>query len=429
MSYATPAPYESRRRADRRRRGGAGRGQRAAHQHPRLLASGPTPLAAAETAARDRRMARASTVVRMGGLETAVEFYQNQPRRRWSSSRASTRRRSCSSSSTGWPRCCDPGTKVVVIGAANDIALYRELMRRGVSEYLVPPLQPLQLIGAITAPLRRPVRAVRRPPDRLLSAPSGGVGSSTVAHNLAYAVAERMSANTVIVDLDLPFGTAGLDFNQDPLHGRRRRAQPARPAGPGAARPDDGPLHRPPEPVRRPGHPRAATTTSRPRPSRRSPSKIRATAPYVVLDLPHLWSAWMRRMLIDGRRRGDRRRRPTSPRCATPRTSSTWSAPRAPTTPPPRLVLNKVGVPGRPEIPVKDFGEALGLRPGPGPAVRRQAVRPGRQQRPDDRWRSAAEVEGGRGLPAPGPDRGQREVLAPPRAEEVARSPACSSAK
>ena len=28
-----------------------------------------------------------------------------------------------------------------------------------------------------------------------------------------------MGANTVLVDLDLAFGTAGLDFNQDPLHG------------------------------------------------------------------------------------------------------------------------------------------------------------------------------------------------------------------
>jgi pilus assembly protein CpaE len=27
------------------------------------------------------------------------------------------------------------------------------------------------------------------------------------------------------------------------------------------------------------------------------------------------------------------------------------------------VVLNKVGVPGRPEIPLKDFGEALGLTP------------------------------------------------------------------
>ena len=42
------------------------------------------------------------------------------------------------------------GSGVVVIGAHNDIALYRELMRRGVSEYLVPPLQTLQLIRAIT---------------------------------------------------------------------------------------------------------------------------------------------------------------------------------------------------------------------------------------------------------------------------------------
>ena len=30
---------------------------------------------------------------------------------------------------------------------------------------------------------------------------------------------------------------------------------------------------------------------------------------------------------------------------------------------PPRVVLNKVGLPNRPEIPLKDFGEALGLTP------------------------------------------------------------------
>jgi pilus assembly protein CpaE len=30
---------------------------------------------------------------------------------------------------------------------------------------------------------------------------------------------------------------------------------------------------------------------------------------------------------------------------------------------PPRVVLNRVGVPGRPEIPLKDFGDALGVVP------------------------------------------------------------------
>jgi len=30
---------------------------------------------------------------------------------------------------------------------------------------------------------------------------------------------------------------------------------------------------------------------------------------------------------------------------------------------PPRLVLNQVGMPGRPEVPIKDFAAALGLEP------------------------------------------------------------------
>ena len=105
----------------------------------------------AEKCAADRRMARATTEIKPGGLPAAVAQYQNQP---------TPPLRHRRERGGGDPvlldqldqlaEVCDPGTKVVVIGAHNDIALYRELMRRGVSEYLVPPLQPLQLIGAIT---------------------------------------------------------------------------------------------------------------------------------------------------------------------------------------------------------------------------------------------------------------------------------------
>ena len=35
---------------------------------------------------------------------------------------------------------CDAGTKVIVIGHVNDVLLYRQLVTRGVSEYLVMPL-------------------------------------------------------------------------------------------------------------------------------------------------------------------------------------------------------------------------------------------------------------------------------------------------
>ena len=44
--------------------------------------------------------------------------------------------------------CCDAGTKVLVVGHSNDVVLYRELLKRGVSEYIVPPMQALDLILA-----------------------------------------------------------------------------------------------------------------------------------------------------------------------------------------------------------------------------------------------------------------------------------------
>src|SRR4029079_171814 len=47
----------------------------------------------------------------------------------------------------------------------------------------------------------------------------GGVGASTVAHNVAWAIGRDLSLEAVVVDLDLAFGTAGLDFNQDPPQG------------------------------------------------------------------------------------------------------------------------------------------------------------------------------------------------------------------
>src|SRR5690349_23491477 len=47
----------------------------------------------------------------------------------------------------------------------------------------------------------------------------GGVGASTIAHNVAWAIARDLDLASVVADLDLPFGTAGLDYNQDPPQG------------------------------------------------------------------------------------------------------------------------------------------------------------------------------------------------------------------
>ena len=47
----------------------------------------------------------------------------------------------------------------------------------------------------------------------------GGVGSSTICHNAAWTLSEVLKIDVVIADLDLAFGTTGLDFNQDPVQG------------------------------------------------------------------------------------------------------------------------------------------------------------------------------------------------------------------
>jgi pilus assembly protein CpaE len=255
---------------------------------------------------------------------------------------------------------CDPGTKVMVIGSANDIALYRELMRRGVSEYLVPPLQPLQIISAIGGLYADPSQPFLGRQIAFVGA-RGGSGASTLAHNIAWTISERMQAGTVLVDYDLAFGTAGLNFNHDPLQGvmdalgQPDRLDPVLMDRMMARCTDRLSLFAAP-----------ATLDSDYDISSEAyeevTQKIRAAAPFVVLDLPHGWNAWTRKMLIAS---------DDLVIVATPDLASLRNAKNMvdlvrqarPNDNPPRLVLNQVGLPGRPEIPAKDFGDALGIAP------------------------------------------------------------------
>ena len=325
-----------------------------------LFCERPETAALAEAATRDRRLSRAAVTTFPGGLSEAVALYQNQPTPSLVVVDSVERGEVLLSALEGLAEVCDPGTKVLVIGETNDIALYRELMRRGVSEYLVPPLQPLQLINAISGLYADPAAPFVGRSVAVLGA-KGGVGASTLAHNLAYALSERMQANTVLVDLDLPFGTAGLDFNQDPLQGVvNALTQPDRL--------DPVLLERMMVRCSERLSLFAAPATLdddydiAPEAFEEVVSKICGTAPFVVFDLPHLWSNWMRRTLLAA---------DDVVLVATPELASLRNAKNLvdlmrqgrPNDGPPKLVLNQVGVQGRPEIPVKDFGEALGITP------------------------------------------------------------------
>ena len=154
---------------------------------------------------------------------------------------------------------CDATTRLIVLGHANDVVLYREHIRSGVSEYIVR-CPRARSRSSPRSPICSPPRAPRR--SGALSASflgHGGAGGSTVAHNVAWAISQNLRQDVLILDMDLAFGTAGLNFNQDPPHGlhdaigasqkmdgvmldrpsMQQGRQPHQPADrPGVARPD-----------------------------------------------------------------------------------------------------------------------------------------------------------------------------------------------
>jgi pilus assembly protein CpaE len=80
----------------------------------------------------------------------------------------------------------------------------------------------------------------------------------------------------------------------------------------------------------------------------------------VVYDLPHVWSGWMRKTLLAA----DEVVIVAAPDLASLRNAKNMIDLLQRTRPndaPPRLILNQIGLPGRPEIPVKDFAKALGI--------------------------------------------------------------------
>ncbi len=173
-------------------------------------------------AGEDRRFAKAQVVVGMGGAHAAAGHFKSSPTPNLIVVESMRSRADLLSELAQLADSCDAGTRVIVIGQINDVLLYRELLKRGVSEYLVAPVTTLQLLESISALYSDP-RA--KPIGRALAfiGAKGGAGSSVVCHNVAWTIAQQLALDVVIADFDLAFGTAALDFNQEPY-----RASPTR---------------------------------------------------------------------------------------------------------------------------------------------------------------------------------------------------------
>ncbi|MBI2718017.1 MAG: CtpF protein [Rhizobiales bacterium] len=312
---------------------------------------------AMQAAAIDRRMSRAHVTIQLGGIMAAVQVFQSQPTPNVLIVESHGSRDVILAELAQLASVCQPNTKVVVVGHLNDVILYRELIRQGVSEYLVAPLHQMQVIETIANLYNDPKAA---PVGRIVAfvGAKGGVGSSTIAHNFAWQMSKRYATDTVITDLDLAFGTAGLNFNQDAAGGIiDALGQPDRIdatlidrlltklgdklsllSGPGGVDRD----------FNIEAH--AVETIL---------GAIRGSVPCIVVDVPNMWAPWIKYTLVHS----DQVVITATPELASLRNAKSifdMLKLARPNDTMPKIVLNQVGVAKRPEIPAAEFGKALG---------------------------------------------------------------------
>jgi pilus assembly protein CpaE len=320
----------------------------------------PDVASAIEEAARDRLMARTRVNVTMGGMSAAIDYYNNNatPNLVIIESRLSSDLYLAELDRLA--EVCDSGTRLMAAGHTNDIRFYRELIKRGVSEYVLAPLDPVALIASVSS-IYGEASASKLGQTLAFIGAKGGVGSSTIAHNVASSISRRLNSDVMVADLDLPFGTASLDFNLDAGVGIAEAIQDS-------SRLDEVLLDR------------LLTQCSDHLSLLSAPAMLeraydlsenaieplievaQASIPFTVLDIPHLWTSWAKNALIAA----DEIVVTAIPDLANLRNAKNLInvlRQARPHDPPPKLVLNQAGMPKRPEIKPKEFAKAVHLEP------------------------------------------------------------------
>ncbi|HKU05704.1 MAG TPA: AAA family ATPase [Bradyrhizobium sp.] len=311
------------------------------------------------SAAEDRRLAKAHLSVHMGGIEAAIEAYHTAPTPNVIvlETEGHTDILAGLDDLAG---VCDPGTRVIVIGTSADITPYRELVRRGVNDYVIGPVEVLDVVRSICS-LFSASEAVTVGRMIAVVGAKGGVGASTVAHNIAWHIARDVALDSVVIDLDLAFGTASLDYNQDPVQGIANAVfSPDRLDSSFVERllakcTDNLSLLAAPAALDQVYDFGADAFDA-------IFDTLRMTTPCIVLDVPHQWTAWTRRALVGA----DDILIVAEPDLANMRNTKNMMSmlkSARPNDRPPLYCLNQIGMHRRPEIDLRAFAKTIETQP------------------------------------------------------------------
>ena len=316
----------------------------------------PELAASIQNSTADRRMLKTQVKVKRGGAPAAVEAYRSSPTPNLIVVEFSGDRNGLLENLDALSASCDAGTKVIVAGKVNDIILYRELIARGVSEYIVAPFSEIEFIRTVANLYHAPGAAAVGRVIAVMGA-KGGAGASIVSHNLAWSIARSLQSSTVLLDMDLAFGTASLDFNQDPPQGIAEAVS-------APERLDTNLVERLLSKCTDNLSMLAAPAVLEKNYDFEEGAFdnlidiLRGTTPNIILDVPHVWSRWSRRMLVGA----DEVIIVAQPDLASLRNAKNILDVMRTTRvhdAKPRLVLNTVGMLKRPEIAAADFMKAV----------------------------------------------------------------------
>jgi pilus assembly protein CpaE len=320
----------------------------------------PDMVTTIERALADRRFSRSDARVHPGGIGAAIAMYRQvvSPNLVIIETRSAVAELYAQLGALA--DVCVPGTQVIVIGYVNDVTLYRELMIRGVSEYIVAPVEPIALIAVISR-IHQTANASKLGRTLAFIGANGGVGSSTIARNVAGTIARSCRFDVILADLDLPFGSASLGLNLSPTQGMAQALQDV-----GGF--DEVLLKRLSTQCEE--HLSVLTAPAALEQSydleesafERVLNIAQSSSPFLVLDIPHVWTSWVRKTLLAA---------DEIVITAVPDLIGLRNAKNLvdllkqvrPNDGPPKLVLNQIGVPKRSEISPDKFASVLQTEP------------------------------------------------------------------
>jgi len=308
----------------------------------------------------DRQFLRSSVMVENGGMAAAYEYLSQRSTPELLIVETTSKGDAFFEELNGLADVCQPGTRVIIIGAENDINLFKTLIDQGISQYFLETVTAEELRSAIISAFADE-SANAKSRTIAFCGVRGGVGSSVLAHNVAFELARLYDEDVILVDLDIPFGTAALSYNLQPSHTVADTIAQA-----GSI--DEALLMRYLERggtnvslLCAPGNLNSGIEISE-RALEAVLKIVKQMASYIILDIPHVWNTWVQDILVDA----DDTVVVANPDLYNLRDGKNmfeYLAPNRGLEVPTRLILNKVGEMNKGDLTEKEFKEVLGTAP------------------------------------------------------------------